>query len=147
MLFSLLKLSEKKPAKSYFPPNWFIHVLLIYSSICNWKLYLYTDTCILAINFILSYLILYLLTTEGKTTYRVKKCDKRAFFLVDSSLFNIQVDAALGPLAHPSRSTWPRNCLDLNWPNLRCDVSILLIRFFSKLNQNPIALQPDGVNL
>ena len=41
-----------KTAKSYFPPNCFIFVLLILSSICDCKLVLYTDTCILVINFI-----------------------------------------------------------------------------------------------
>ena len=60
VLLLLLKLGGKnnQTAKSYFPP---ILVLLIKSSVCNCKLVLYTDTCILAINFILSYIILKIL--------------------------------------------------------------------------------------
>jgi len=46
-----------KTAKNYFPPNCFILVLLIKSSICNCKRSEYRYICILAINFILSYLI------------------------------------------------------------------------------------------
>ena len=70
-----MKLGGKiiKTAKSYFPPDYFILKFVIVNSFCS----LYTDTCILAINFILSYPYYYFVKNEG---FDITMIEDRVFF-------------------------------------------------------------------